>query len=182
MSFDGQIASIENDMRLLRIEFDKYMAGALRIPPEEFRQRIERRIRRMRESKLRSFAQRFRIGTLEASFNTLCELHSRRLRDIERGKIPHPRRTEVRAQPDPTKGFVMGESSDHAALEALYKKLYGASGRGSRTDFGSFEKHVAQQIAKLRRKTGCQRVHLRVAEEGETLKLKAKPVRDEKTS
>ena len=147
-------------MRLLRIEFDKYMAGAARIPPEEFRYQIERRIRRMRQGKLRSFAERFRLGTLEASFNTLCELHGRKLRDIESGKTPHPRRSEDRPRRDPSKGFVLGERADRAALEALYQKLYGTAGRKTKTDFGSFEKHVAAQVRRLQKQTGCRQVHL----------------------
>ncbi|MFQ5526045.1 MAG: hypothetical protein ACE5GX_07250 [Thermoanaerobaculia bacterium] len=169
-------------MRRLRIEFDKFMAGASRVPPEEFRFQIERRIRHMRQAKLRSFAQRFRLGSLEASFNTLCELHGRRLRDIEQGKVAHPRRAEARPQLDPTRGFVLGDKADRSALEALYKKLYGASGRESKTDFGSFEKHVAKQVQSLQKKTGCRQVHLRVTEDGGTLKLKAKPVRKEESS
>ena len=182
MSFDSQIATIEKDMRLLRIEFDKYLAGAVRLPPEEFRSQIERRIRLLRQGKLRSFAQRFRLGTLEASFNTLCELHGRKLRDIERGKAPQPRRSDTRSQRDPTRGFILGDKADRQALEALYRKLYGAAGRGAKTDFGSFERHVAKQIQKLQTKTGCRQVLLRVADEGDTLKLKAKPVRKKESS
>lgn len=182
MSFDRQIASIEQDIRRLRIEFDKYMAGAVRIPPEDFRLQIGKRISRLRQSKSRSFDERFRLGTLEDSFNTLCELHGRRLRDIEGGKVPHPRRAEGRAGPDPMTGFLLGDKIDRSALQALYHKLYGDSGREAKTDFGSFEKHVDKQISKLRERTGCRRVHLRVAREGQTLKLKAKPVREEKKS
>jgi len=182
VSLDSQIASIEKNMQLLRIEFDRYMAGAARVPPEEFRLQIEQSIRRLRQHKLRSYAQRFRLGTLEASFSTLCELHSRRLREIESGKVPHPRRIESQAIPDAMKGFVLGKTVDRPALEALYKKLYGAAGRGTKTDFDSFERHVVKQIEKLQGKTGCRQVLLRVAREGETLKLKAKPVREENAS
>lgn len=178
MSFDSQIASIEKDMRQLRIEFDRFMAGAARVPPEELRFRIEKRIRTMRQGRLRSFAQRFRLGTLEASFNTLSELHGRRLREIETGKIARPRKAPSGSELDASKGFEIGEKPDRSAVEALYRKLYGSNGRGLKTDFGSFEKHIASQVSRLRDKTGCSRVHLRVAREGETLKLKAKPVRE----
>lgn len=167
-------------MRLLRIEFDRFMAGAVRLPPEELRFRIEKRIRSMRRGRLRSFAQRFRLSTLEASFNTLGELHGRRLREIETGKIVRPKSVTHGPRLDASRGFEIGERPERAAIEALYEKLYGRHGRSNKADFGSFEKHLASQVSKLREKTGCAKVHLRVAREGETLKLKAKPVRKNK--
>jgi len=180
VSFDSQIALIEKDVRLLRIEFDRFMAGAVRLAPEELRFRIEKRIRAMRQARIRSSVERFRLGTLEASFNTLSELQGRRLREIESSKTV--RRKSVTSDPrlDSDRGFEIGEKPDRSAMEALYESLYGHRGRASKVDFGSFEKHVTKQIARLRKETGCTKVHLRVAREGETLKLKAKPVRKNK--
>ncbi len=180
MTFDQQIASIEKDMRLLRIEFDQFMAGAIRIPPEDYRSRIGKRIQMMRKGRLRTSVERFRLSTLEASFNTLNELHARRLRDIESGRTVRPQARKAGPRLDASRGFQIGEQPDRSAIEALYERLYGRNGRGNKADFGSFEKHVAKQVAKLREKTGCAKVHLRVAREGETLKLKAKPVRKHK--
>ena len=177
MRFDIQLASIEKDMRLLRIEFDRFMVGAVRIPPEELRLGIERRIRTMRQARVRSSVERFRLGTVEASFNTLRELHGRRLREIESGKSARHKTVTSGPRLDAGRGFEIGDKSDRSAIEALYESLYGHSGRTSKVDFGSFERHVTKQIARLREKTGCAKVHLRVAHEGETLKLKAKPVR-----
>jgi len=180
MSFDSQITSVEEDMRLLRIEFDRFLAGAVRHPPEELRFRIEKRIRAMRRARIRSSVERFRLGTLEASFNTLSERQGRRLRELESSKTL--RRKTVTSEPrlDTDRGFEIGAKPDRSAMEALYESLYGDSGRASKVDFGSFEKHVTKQIARLQKKTGCAKVHLRVAREGETLKLKAKPVRKNK--
>lgn len=182
MSFESQISAVEQDIRRLRIEFDKFMAGATKVPPEEFRYQIGKRIRRLREGRFRTFAERFRLGSLEASFNTLCELHGRRLREVESGKRPHPGRSESGPRPNAAQGFVLGSGPDQVAVEALYRELYGASGRAAKADFGSFEKLIGKQVSKLQQKTGCRQVHLRVAREGDTLKLKAKPVREEKSS
>ena len=52
----------------------------------------------------------------------------------------------------------------------------------AKADFGSFQKLIDKQVSKLQKKTGCKEVHLRVAREGDTLKLKAKPVREDKSS
>lgn len=180
MKFDTQIASIEREIRLLRVEFDRFMAGAVRLPPEELRSVIEREIRTLRQGKLRTSVERFRLSTLEASFNTLCELHGRRLRDVESGRIVRPKALERQVKLDATRGFRIGDQPNRPAIEALYDKLYGSNGRGNKADFGSFENHVTKQVAKLRKKTGCKQVHLRVAREGKTLKLKAKPVRRNK--
>lgn len=167
-------------MRQLRIEFDRFMAGAIRIPPEEFRFQIAKQIRVMQQGRLRTSVQRFRLATLEASFNTLNELHSRRLRDVESGKIVRPKLNDRGLQLDASRGFQIGAKPERRVLEALYQKLYGKNGRGRKADFGSFEKHIVGQVSRLRKKTGCEKVHLRVAREGDTLKLKAKAVRKEK--
>lgn len=182
MTFDSQFASIEQDLRLLRIEFDRFMAGAIRLPPEELRFQIEKRIRKLRQARMRTSVERFRLGTLEASFNTLSELHGRRLREIESGKTVRPKSVADGPQLDAARGFQVGERPDPRAIEALYDKLYGSHGRDRKTDFTSFEKHVSRQVATLRKKTGCAKIHLRVAREGKTLKLKAKPVRDKETT
>lgn len=166
-------------MRRLKIEFDRFMAGALDIPPEELRFRVNKHLQEMRRQKLRSFAQRFRLGTLEASFNTMNELHARRLREVEQGKRARSRSQPTTEQPNAERGFVLESAADKRAVEALYQKLYGAAGRQKKADFGTFEKHVATQIARLQKKTGCDKVHLRVSSDGDTLKLKAKPIRAE---
>lgn len=182
MKFDAQITSLEQEIRLLRIEFDRFLAGAVRLPPEELRSIIRKQIRKMRNARLRSSIERFRLSTLEASFNTLCELHGRRLREVESGKIVRPKVAEQGPALDATRGFQIGAKPNRLAVEALYDKLYGSNGRGNKADFDSFETLVTKQVAMLREKTGCNKVHLRVAREGDTLKLKAKPVRADKES
>lgn len=182
MIFDHQIAAIEKDLQLLRIEFDRFMIGAIRLPPEQLRFQIEKRIRKMRRTRLRSAVERFRLGTLEASFNTLSELHARRLREIESGKASRSSHLASSPKPDAAIGFQVGENPDRIAIETLYETLYGKHGRKLKADFASFEKHISKQVANVRKKTGCERVHLRVAREGDTLKLKAKPIRKKKES
>ena len=150
------------------------------MPPEEFRFRIGKRIKAMQHSRLRSSVQRFRLSTLEASFNTLSELHGRRLRDIESGRTIRPKIQAAGLQLDASRGFEIGENPDRTVIVALYDRLYGGHGRSTKADFGSFEKHVTKQVASLRKKTGCAKVHLRVARDGENLRLKAKPVRKNK--
>lgn len=180
MDFNSQIASLERDLHVLRIEFDRFMAGAIRVPPEELRFQIGKRLRSIRTSRRRSSVERFRLNTFEASFNTLSDLHARRLREIESGKKVRGKPLAKETKPDPEQGFQVGERPERRAVTALYDKLYGSKGRSQKADFDSFNRHVAEQVARLREKTGCEKVHLRVTGEGDSLKLKAKPVRQKK--
>ncbi len=166
-------------MRLLKIEFDRFLAGSARVPPEEARARIAHRIRELKRQKIRSFAERFRLNTLEASFSTLNDLHARRLRELEQGKIVRGRAAPTAGNEDTRTDFTVTSASDTDAIQALYRKLYGSDGRQKKADFGTFEQHVGRQIERLQKKTGCRKVQLRVASEAGKLKLKAKPIHAE---
>ncbi len=120
-------------------------------------------------------AESFRLGSLEAQFNSLGELHGRRLREREQTHRV-ARSGEVPAQKyDAQSGIAVGPSSEGAALEALFAGLYAGSG-AARVDFESFRGYIAGQVEAIRQKTGCSEVMFRVANEDGRLKLKAKPL------
>ena len=70
---------LEIGIKRLRIDFERFFNGALPTPPEELRQRIHRQIKDLRVEPLLSSAERFRLGNLEARYNTFTERFRRRL-------------------------------------------------------------------------------------------------------
>jgi hypothetical protein len=148
------------------------------VPPDEMRHRIQLQIRQLRNLKQVSTLDAFRLGDIEARFNSYNELFNRRIRDREEGRrvgavhLPVP----VARRFDPRKGISFGGSFDPEAVEALYNGLASRPGDGPKFDLDSFEKYLARQVAALREKTGCDQVQFRLAEEDGKLKLKARPV------
>lgn len=168
---------IARDVRQLQVDFERFFNGALPIPPEELRTRIQTQIRSLRNLNLAS-VDSFRLGDLEARFNSYNELFNRRLRDREEGRRPgavHAPPPERRRY-DPREGITLGGSVEPEAIEALYNGLASRPGDGPKFDLDSFEKYLARQVAALREKTGCDQVQFRLAEEDGKLKLKARPV------
>jgi len=169
---------LAREIRQLQIDCERFFNGGLPLPPEELRNRIQAQIRQLRTLKITTTLDNYRLGDLEARFNSTNELFNRRLRDREEGRQPgvhhtvHPERRRY----DPREGVTLGGSFDPEAVEALYQGLASRPGDGPKFDLDSFEKYLARQVAALREKTGCDQVQFRLAEEDGKLKLKARPV------
>lgn len=168
---------LARDIQQMRIEFERYFSGALPIPPEEIRNRVQAQLRNLRGVTMNGAADGFRLGSLEAQFNTYNELYNRRLRDREEGRkaaVPRVAAAE-KSRYDPMGGITFGSRVESEAAEALYRGL--ASGGGEvKFDLDSFQTYLARQVEAIRQKTGCEQVQFRLAEEEGKLKLKAKPV------
>lgn len=177
-AFGEMFDQIAREIRQLQIDFERFFNGGLPVPPEELRSRIQAQIRHLRTLKITTTLDNFRLGDLEARFNSTNELVNRRLREREEGRRPgvvHAPPPE-RQRYDPREGITLGGSFDAEAVEALYQGLAARPGDGPRFDLDSFEKYLARQVAALREKTGCDQVQFRLAEEEGKLKLKARPV------
>lgn len=168
---------LAEEIRQLRVEFERFFNGALPLPPEELRARIQARLRGLRNTTFRAAADNFRLADLEARFNSWNELFNRRLRDLEEGRRPPHHAEALEPAPyDAVRGVVVGERPEPAAVEALYAGLAAGPGEGPRFDLDSFAAYVARQAAAIRAKTGCAAVQFRVAIEDGRPKLKARPV------
>jgi hypothetical protein len=168
---------IDELIRRLKIDFDKFFNGALPTPPETLRFQTFAEVRKLRSEHHKSAVIRFRINSLEAKLNSLSEFFNRRLRDIESGVSQRPRRPGAVRKPthDPYNGVVIDRQADPRAIEALYSELYGKQGRNAKTDLESFQGFLQKQAEAIRDKTGCDDVVFRVTSKKGKLQLKAKP-------
>jgi hypothetical protein len=166
------------DIHQLRVDFERFFSGALPFPPDELRGRIQAQLRHLRGMNLLTAVDNFRLGDLEARFNSYNELYNRRLRDIEEGRRPVTRPIPIAASPryDPAAGIVFGDRLDPEGVEALYQGLAAAPGDSVRFDLDSFQTYLKRQVTAIREKTGCSQVQFRLAAEDGKVKLKARPV------
>ena len=174
---------LSRDIQQLRIDFERFFAGDLHVPPEDLRTRIQTRIRGLRSNSGLSAVESFRLGDLEARLNSYSELFNRRLRDREEGRL----RQASRATPppeshfDPTAGIVVSRQPDEAAVTALFQGLVSAPG-GQSVDLETFKTYLSRQAAAIREKTGCEEVQFRVTTEDGKVKLKARPLSSARTA
>lgn len=176
------IEHLSTEIQRLRVDFERFFSGALPIPPEEQRNRVQTHLRYLRSLNAGSAVDRFRIGDLEARFNSYNELFNRRLRDREEGRKRLPTLPPAEAATpryDPAAGIVFGQRIDPDAVAALYNGLAAGSagGEGPRFDLASFGSYLQRQAAAIRERTGCDEVQFRLASEDGKLKLKARPAR-----
>ena len=166
---DRLAASIQR----FRVDAQRFFAGDLKLPPEELREKISADLRRLRSSSLKGAAASFRLGSLEAQFQSHLDLFGRRLRDRERAEGRAPAELENREQPDPVKGVVVSPSGGSSAVEALYRGLHH---RNPKMDLERFRTYIHHQAEVIRSKTGCQDIQFRIAVQDGKVKLKAKPI------
>lgn len=172
------IDQVGRDIQKLRIEFERFFNGALPFPPEELRNRVQAQLRNLRNTSGATAVDSFRLGDMEARFNTYNELFNRRIRDQEEGRHPQAVRaaaSEARRY-DPEKGILVGDSVDPEAAESLYQGLAKNPGEAPKFDLDSFQTYLVKQAAAIRAKTGCSQVQFRLAAEDGKFKLKARPV------
>lgn len=174
---EPQLDDLERHVERLKVEFPRYFAGDLDRPPDELVQKIEDRLRRLRSSNVRRSVDNFRLGALEARFNSYREMFQRRLRNVEEGRVA-PRRPVAPSRPrfDVESGVVVDQRADGEAVEALFQGLCERSPRGATMDLDTFRSYLEKQVAAIRDKTGCAAVQFRVLTEEGKVKIKARPV------
>lgn len=176
-AWEIRLGKLEETIEQFRIDSERFWNGGLAIPPEELRTKIQRELRELRGASNRPSSDQFRMGGLEARFNSLSELFGRRLREREEGRgVPLPRIVVVPAtHHDPRAGILLSGVPDRAAVEALWSGL-AAAGGGAKLDLESLRTYLQKQLVDIRLKTGAEAVVFRVVQEEGKLKLKAKPV------
>ena len=177
IAWESRLQRTEEMVEQFRVDIERFWNGALAIPPEELRTKIQRELRELRGVSLRAALDQFRLGTIEARFNSLSELFGRRLRDREEGRgLAVPRLVAApKPRHDPQAGIVFYGEPEAVAVEALWSGLV-ASGGGARIELETFRGYITRQLGEIRTKTGAAAVQFRVVQEEGKLKLKAKPV------
>lgn len=170
-----EIDQLGDEIQRLRVEFERFFNGALKVPPVDDLERLRGRIRELRNRPGSALVERFRLTQMEARYNSYSDLFGRRLRDQEEGRGAAAARQNAE-ELDTQKGVVLDAALAPDAVEALYTGLARGASK-VRFDLDSFRSYLDRQISAIQKKTGCAQVRFRlVHEEGET-KLKARPLK-----
>jgi hypothetical protein len=207
MKHEDTIKRLDQEIRILRIESERFFSGDLRQPPERARDDLQNSIRTLHNaSQSPNFAERFRISALEAKFNSFNELYMRRMRKHEYGDmiLKSPGSSTSKPRPPRQEGKALGSngsngSADSASrvqiskvlntqepsldtLRALYGEIQNATPSRPLPDFQKFSQTLSSQLGKLHTTTGCREVQIKCTPNGGKLKLVVKPVKPVATS
>jgi hypothetical protein len=198
LGFEEDVAAIDNSIRQIQIEWDKYFAGLEKKPPNDLKTRLEGVIRRYANAEIKNNTERFRYQSLVAKYNTLNELWQKKLRAREEGKsfgvhglkadlLPPPPPTvaahppaAVRSASDAGEVRVQNPDRDQTAVRTLYDRFLEArqaTGETAAVKFDSFQKLIAQQASRLIHEKGAQAVDFRLETKDGKVSLKAKVVK-----
>jgi hypothetical protein len=184
---------LENAIRQIQIDWEKFFGGVEKKPPNDLKARVEALIRKYAYAEIRNNAERFRYQTLTARYNTFNELWSKRLRAREEGRpVGLHGVYERQAPPPPTfapppsaraasgEVRVKDPAADLGAVRALFDRFLEArkaAGEPGAVKFESFQKVISQQASRILNEKGAQAVDFRLETKDGKVSLKAKPVR-----
>ena len=179
---DAELDRLQVGIRQLKVQYDMFFAGSLPRQPVELRAELERIIKRLSGHPIRKYSQRFHLSSLVSRFNAMSELWSKTLRSLEEGDRPAP------AVADRAKGErlvstcrVQDPTQEEASLKLLHARFVEArkkAGEGEDgVSFRAFVKGIASQARRLKDKTGCEEIELRIVVQDHKVQLKARPGR-----
>lgn len=177
---EEDLVRLERGIRELKIAYDRFFAGALPREPLQLRFALKKLIKKYNEEPIRAYGHRFRYNSLVARFNVMGELWNKTVSFHEEGD----RRANA-PKPSYDQGVVAKcqikdprKQSD--ALRALYREFVnhrhrnGISGSGS-ISFSKFLEGVSGQADRLRQKSGCSEIELRLQVRDRKVQVTARP-------
>jgi hypothetical protein len=174
---ERQLDRLEGLVQQLKVAYQRFFNGDLPLSEcLQIQDSLQLGLRALRRRQLQRAVDRFRLGGLEAQINSYSEMFGRRVRLLEEGRAPQPRRPAPAADYDVERGVVLREASEEGAVEALFKGLCERTGRAPAMDLGTFRSYLEKQLTQIRQKTGCGEVQFRLVQEEGKVKLKARPM------
>ena len=198
-TIDEELATLEKDIRQLKVEYDQYFGGGRKRPPTEIEWRIDMLVKRYAErgGELKS-AQRFRYNNLTQTYAKYKDIFRKKLKQKEEGTIQRhfgaaakeieAARTKIEAEAHATTAAAAADppafrmtcsepEREKEKVEQLYQAFLQAkqtageeTGKLSRSSFNEF---VLKKTKELQKQKNCRDVEYVVEVIDGQVKLKA---------
>src|SRR5437660_12821596 len=139
---DDELDKLEEDIRKLKVKYEMFFLGSLKMPPQHERHQIEVYIFELGKKKMRENSRRFRYNQLLSRYNQFREMWGRKMREREEGPLEFRRRQaaleaprEAAAAGRPPAQRVTSRSAD-----SYVKMVPGANGEAIRDLYSQIEK------------------------------------------
>lgn len=195
---EQDLPQLEAFLRELSFKRDQFLIGQERTPPDELERKVNAIVRAYATRPIQNAALNFKYSALVARSNALRAVWTRRLREREEGRglgnalaraAKSAQEEEQRQKVHrPTLGaarpgeFLSADPQhEQRRLQAFYEHY-----RRQREELGepvgklraeSFQKALAEKIAKIKQEQGCEAVVVRLVTDGGKTRLVAKPFR-----
>ena len=169
------ILTFEMKINKLRIDYDQYFGGLLKIPPFKLQEEIKRIMRTYGTRKIQNTALNFRYKSLVGRYTTYENMWQRHMRMVNEGTL---KRGAGFSQVNAAKKN-SGASNTDSPAEKLFKDLTQArSGLKQDTNdlkVQNLQAMIEKQTAAIKAKYKCSSVEYKVVTEDGKAKVKAVP-------
>jgi hypothetical protein len=156
MELIEQIAMLEGVLQKHIRKWEMYFSGVERVPPQDERKRINRRIRLLAEQTVNRRAEQFRIEQLQHRFQTYSQNWERMLREREEGRAVQPHTDHELRRPDAANDSAGGsvDKAEEGSLFDRYQTAKSERGLDVGVDRETFDKQIAEQRKKIEERLG----------------------------
>jgi hypothetical protein len=175
MELIDQITVLERTLQEHIRKWERYFSGVDRVPPQEEKERINRRIRRLAEMTVNRRAEQFRIEQLQHRFMTYSQNWERMLREREEGRTVQPH-TDAELRRSPAANAAAAGSVDKAEESSLFERYRSAKaerGLDVGVDRETFDQQIAEQRKRIEERLGRE-VRFDLQIEGDKVRVVAK--------
>ena len=178
MELIEQIAILERTLQEHIRKWERYFSGVDRVPPQEEKERINRRIRMLSEQTVNRRAEQFRIEQLQHRFMTYSQNWERMLREREEGRSIKPH-TDSELRRSVTTNVAAAETVNQAEEGSLFDRYHAAKaerGLDVGVDRATFDKQIAEQRERIEERLG-RKVRFDLQVEGDKVRVVAKKIK-----
>ena len=152
-----------------------YFSGVDRVPPQDQRERINRRIRMLAEQTVNRRAEQFRIEQLQHRFQTYSQNWERMLREREEGRAGQLHTDHELRRSAPANGAAAEsvEKAEGGSLFDRYRTAKSNCGLDVGVDRETFDKQIAEQRKKIEERLG-RKVRFEVQIEDDKVRVVAR--------
>jgi hypothetical protein len=183
---------LEVAIRQLKTQYDIFFAGAAPREPFVTRKEVDLLIKRIGNTPMQRFSDRYRYNSLSGKYQTYCELWSKTMRMREEG-LRRAGRGAAAASPAPAPVNAASEEvlfkskfRDPTVEDDNFKTFYdryvearrSRGNGGAEVPYSTFLKQIALKTDAIKSKSGCDSVAYKIVVKEGTVTLKASPVKE----
>jgi hypothetical protein len=193
---DEELDKLEEDIRKLKVKYEMFFMGTIKMPPQHERHMLEVSIFEIGKQKMRDATRRFRYNQLLSRYNQFRELWGRKMREREEGPLDFRRRKAAldapseKSKPSPpprvtstgAESYVkLAAGSNGEAIRDLYSQIekeHQKLGKIPNLTYEQLRSMVEKQSEQVRARYNVSVVGFRVDVVDGKVKLKAKPIQE----
>ena len=156
MELIEQITMLEGVLQRHIRKWEMYFSGVERVPPQDERERINRRIRLLAEQTVNRRAEQFRIEQLQHRFMTYSQNWERMLREREEGRSAHSHTDHELRRPEAANDTATPsvDKAEEGSLFDRYRTAKSERGLEIGVDRETFDQQIAEQRKKIEERLG----------------------------